>query len=83
MSNNVKQGVSAVTGTATGSSTGAGAVYLAGHGAGRAGAVLVTHGLKVLGLGSMGVGLVTTGVIAIGTAALVYKGVRYILDRMD
>ena len=46
-------------------------------------AVVVTHGLKVLGMGSMAVGIFSTCIIAVGTAYGVYKGMNYILERLD
>ena len=79
----LKKFVAKVTGITSGGAAGTSAVYIAGQGAGRVGAVVVTHGLKVLGMGSMAVGIFSTCIIAVGTAYGVYKGMNYIMERLD
>jgi hypothetical protein len=70
----VKKVISRTVGTGTGSATSCIAVKIAGMGAKRVGAAVITHGLKVLGLGSMGLGIAATAgigiVIGLGVVAL-------------
>jgi len=64
----VKKVISRTVGTGTGSAASCATVKIAGMGANRVGAAVITHGLKVLGLGSMGLGVAATAGLGIITA---------------
>jgi hypothetical protein len=63
-------------GLGVGSGSSSAAVYIAGAGAKRVAASTITHGLKVLGLGSMGLGVAATG----GIGILAYIATEALLD---
>jgi len=73
-----KKVVSRAAGLGIGSTSSSVAVQVAGAGAKRVGAAIITHGLKVLGLGTMGAGIVTTAGIGIITCL----GIVALLDEL-
>ncbi len=73
-----KKFASRAAGLGTGSTGSYVAVQVAGVGAKKAGAAIITHGLKVLGLGSMGLGVAATA----GIGILVGIGVTVLLDEL-